>query len=79
MTVPDMWENFEKYKELYDYVWQKTKERTGTDTKSVKIEKCRFAGTNAIKLIVRQSSDDVYNQIEEQGLKVFFRGGCYEC
>lgn len=62
-TVPDMWENFEKYKKLYEYSWRKTKERIGGNTEPIKIEKCRFAGANAIKLIARQSlKDDVIDE-----------------
>ncbi|MBQ9077390.1 MAG: hypothetical protein IJY31_06055 [Muribaculaceae bacterium] len=38
--------------------------RTGGDTKPIKLEKCRFAGANAIKIIVKQS---IKNDVIDEG------------
>lgn len=63
-NAPDMWDNFDKYKQLYSYVWNLTYERTGGVTTPIAIEKCRFGGEKAIKTIVKNKiEDDVRDEI----------------
>ena len=62
-TAPDLWDNFDKYKQLYAYSWEKVKERTGGEITPLVVEECRFGGERAIKLIVKQElKDDVVNE-----------------
>lgn len=64
VMVPDLWGNFDKYKELYSYAWKKTEERVGGSITPVVVEKCHFGGEKAVKLIVKHElKDDVRDEI----------------
>lgn len=59
----DLWEHFEDYKKVLKTSWDKVSERTGGNVIPIKVEKCRFAGENAVKVIVKTLiKDDVHDE-----------------
>lgn len=59
----DYWENFEAYKNELKYAWGQVKRLTGAIITPIKIEKCRFFGENAVKMVFRSDLyDDVVNE-----------------
>lgn len=59
----DLWDNFEDYKRILKLSWDAVEQRIGSKTTPLKVEKCRFAGENAVKVIVKSTlHDDVVDE-----------------
>lgn len=72
----DLWVHFEDYKNVLKTSWGKVSERTGGKVIPIKIEKCRFAGENAIKVIVKTIlKDDVHDEISYSYTYTFHKDG----
>lgn len=72
----DLWEHFEEYKNILKTSWNKVSDRTGGKIDPLKIDKCRFAGENAIKVIVKSMiKDDVHDEISYSYTYTFHKDG----
>lgn len=59
----DFWQNFDTYKGVLEESWRRVEQRTGGTVAPIKVEKCRFFGENAIKILVKTDfHDDVVNE-----------------
>lgn len=59
----DYWEHFEDYKHILQESWKQVEQRTGGSITPIKIEKCRFFGEKAVKVIVKTTlTDDIHNE-----------------
>lgn len=54
----DFWNDFEDYKKILRESWNIVEQRTGGKITPLKIEKCRFFGEKAIKVLVKTDIDD---------------------
>lgn len=72
----DFWDHFEDYKNVLKMSWDKVTERTGGKIIPIKIEKCKFFGEHAIKVIVKtEMMDDVHNETSYSTTYTFHKDG----
>ena len=69
----DYWENFEQYKNVLQISWDKVSERTGAIITPLLIEKCRFFGEKAIKVVVKMEIEDDVLAETSYGLTYTFK------
>lgn len=72
----DFWDHFEDYKNILKISWDKVAERTGGEVIPIKIEKCRFFGEHAVKVIVKNKiKDDVRDETSYGYTYTFHKDG----
>lgn len=72
----DLWSSFDDYKKVLTTSWSKVEERTGGKVTPIKVEKCRFFGENAVKIIVKSEiHDDVVDEISYGYTYSFIKDG----